>query len=204
MLSATLLQALSLSAAAGISPFMTIALLGFGERVGWSHGLPGSLGVLTAGPIVVIAACFVALEIAIVLIPGIGSIWETAQSAIRPLAAVAFAMLATSGHPIAVMVTSGIVGGLVGLTMHVAKLSLRLGTDATLDPVARGILGIVEVTAVSTLLYTTWHQPIVGFALAMGFIVIAVLAARSQLRSARRTIQPLFGPERRVGEAGSS
>ena len=93
----TVVQSLGVAYAAGINLPATVAVLGISERAGWIGPLPGVLGAVSSIWIIAIATGLYAIEFLVTLIPGVASVWETAQSVIRPPAA-AFLAVATAYH----------------------------------------------------------------------------------------------------------
>src|SRR3954468_8713278 len=94
---ATVVQSLGVAFAAGINLPATVAVLGVADRAGWIGPLPGVLEGVSNVWIIGLATALYALEFLITLIPGVASVWETAQSVIRPPAAALLAV-ATAYH----------------------------------------------------------------------------------------------------------
>ncbi|MEO7503322.1 MAG: DUF4126 domain-containing protein, partial [Gemmatimonadaceae bacterium] len=78
----TVAQSLGVAYAAGINLPATVAILGVSERAGWIEPLPGVLGVVGNIWIIAIAVILYSLEFLVTLVPGVASVWETAQSVI--------------------------------------------------------------------------------------------------------------------------
>ena len=93
----TLVQALGIAYASGISPYATVALAGIANRMGWIDTLPGALGAVSHPVVIAIASILTVIEFLATLIPGVASVWETIHTAIRPPAAAALAVL-TAWH----------------------------------------------------------------------------------------------------------
>ena len=121
----TLVQALGIAYASGISPYATVALAGIASRMGWIDSLPGALGAVSHPAVIVLASALTVIEFLATLIPGVASLWETIHTAIRPPAAAALAVLtAWHGDP-ALMVAAGLLGGGLGFATLATKLGLR-------------------------------------------------------------------------------
>ena len=128
---ATLVQALGVAYASGISPYATVALAGIADRMGWIDSLPGALGGISHPAVIVIASVLTVLEFLATLIPGVASLWETIHTAIRPPAASALAVLTAWGGDPSLIAAAALLGGGLGLVTHTTKLGLRYTIDTS-------------------------------------------------------------------------
>ena len=189
----TLVQALGIAYASGISPYATVALAGIANRMGWIGTLPGALGAVSHPVVIVLASVLTIIEFLATLIPGVASVWETIHTAIRPPAAAALAVLtAWHGDPV-LIVGAALLGGGLGFATHATKLGLRYTIDTSPEPVTNGVANVAELSAVATIAYAVWHHPYVTLAVALIVLVLIALLVRTIWRAARRAIRGIRG-----------
>jgi len=185
----TLVQALGVAYASGISPYATVALVGIANRMGWIDALPGALGAVSHPLVIALACVLTAVEFLATLIPGVASVWETIHTAIRPPAAAALAVLtAWHGDP-ALIAAAALLGGGLGFATHATKLGLRYTIDTSPEPVTNGVANLAELTAVATIAYAVWHHPYITLGVALVVLVLHVLLVRAIWRAARRAMR---------------
>jgi Domain of unknown function (DUF4126) len=185
----TLVQALGVAYASGISPYATVALAGLASRMGWIDALPGALGAVSHPAVIVLASLLTAVEFLATLIPGIASLWETIHTAIRPPAAAALAVLtAWHGDP-ALIAAAALLGGGLGFATHATKLGLRYTIDTSPEPVTNGAANIAELGVVASIAYAIWHHPFVTLTVALIVLVLLMLLVRTIWRAAKRALR---------------
>lgn len=185
----TLVQALGVAYASGISPYATVALVGIANRMGWIDALPGALGAVSHPLVIALACVLTAVEFLATLIPGVASVWETIHTAIRPPAAAALAVLtAWHGDP-ALIAAAALLGGGLGFATHATKLGLRYTIDTSPEPVTNGVANLAELTAVATIAYALWHHPYITLSVALLVLVLLALLVRAIWRAARRAMR---------------
>jgi hypothetical protein len=187
----TLVQALGVAFASGISPYATVALAGLASRMGWIDSLPGALGAVSHPAVIVLASALTVMEFLATLIPGVASVWETIHTAIRPPAAAALAVLtAWHGDP-AIITAAALLGGGLGFATHATKLGLRYTIDTSPEPVTNGAANIAELGVVATIAYTLWHHPYLTLAGALIVLVLLMLLVRTIFRATKRALRGL-------------
>src|SRR5689334_20619600 len=165
----TLVQALGIAYASGISPYATVALAGIANRMGWIDTLPGALGAVSHPVVIALASVLTIIEFLATLIPGVASVWETIHTAIRPPAAAVLAVW--HGDP-ALIVAAALLGGGLGFATHATKLGLRYTIDTSPEPVTNGVANVAELSAVATIAYAVWHHPYITLAVALVVLVL--------------------------------
>ncbi len=200
----TLVQALGIAYASGISPYATVALLGVAARMGWVGPLPGALEPVTSVPIIALAGALAAVEFLATLIPGLASAWETAHSAIRPPAAAALAVAtAWHGDPAFIFITA-LLGGGLALSTHATKLGLRYAIDTSPEPVTNGVANLAELGLIASLSFAIWHHPFIALGIALVVLVLLVLAVRMIWRTIRRVFSGRWIPSGRRATSTAS
>ncbi len=191
----TVVQSLGVAMAAGINLPATVAVLGISERAGWIGPLPGVLGAVGSLWIIGIAALIYAMEFLVTLIPGVASVWETAQSVIRPPAA-AFLAVATAYHlnP-AYVVAAGLLGGGLALTTHGTKLGLRYAVDTSPEPVTNSLANLAELGTIASIGIFIWSHPYITITVAILVLILLILMVHRIVV----TLRKLFSGEWRSG-----
>ena len=187
-----LAQALGLAWSSSISLYLTVLFAGLGDRLGWI-ALPESLAVLSNPWVLGVAGLLAALEVLAQLVPGVATAWETVHTAIRPLASIALAVLATWGQSPAVVVVAGLLGGSLGAATHLTKLKLRTAVDASPEPVSNAAATGAEVGTVAFFAWAIWNHPWVALAIALALLLAAFLVARAIWRLLRGAAARLGG-----------
>jgi len=181
--------------AAGINLPATVAVLGISERAGWIGPLPGVLGAVGSLWIIGIAVLIYVMEFLVTLIPGVASVWETAQSVIRPPAA-AFLAVATAYHlnP-AYVVAAGLLGGGLALTTHGTKLGLRYAVDTSPEPVTNSLANMAELGTITSIGIFIWSHPYITITVAILVLILLILVVHRIVV----TLRKLFSGEWRSG-----
>lgn len=192
---ATVAQSLGVAFAAGINLPATVAVLGVADRAGWIGPLPGALEGVSNVWIIAIAGALYAMEFLVTLIPGVASVWETAQSVIRPPAAALLAVATTYHMSPPVLIGAGLVGGGLALTTHGAKLGLRYAVDASPEPFTNGIINIAELTTISTIAMFIWAHPFITLSTAILLLILLILVVRRIIK----TLRSLLGGNWKTG-----
>jgi len=191
----TLVQALGIAYASGISPYATVALAGLASRMGWIDSLPGALGAVSHPAVIVLASLLTAVEFLATLIPGVASVWETIHTAIRPPAAAALAVLtAWHGDP-ALIAAAALLGGGLGFATHATKLGLRYTIDTSPEPITNGAANIAELGLVASVTYAIWNHPFITLFVALVILVALILVVRLIWRTLRRVFRGTWMPK---------
>ena len=181
----TVVQSLGVAFAAGINLPATVAVLGVSERAGWIGPLPGLLGAVGSVWVIAIAVALYAIEFLVTLIPGVASVWETAQTVIRPPAA-AFLAVATAYNLNPVfLVAAGLLGGGLALTTHGTKLGLRYAVDASPEPFTNGIINMAELGTITAIATFIWAHPFITLSTAILLLILLILVVRRILKTLR-------------------
>lgn len=182
---ATIAQSLGVAFAAGINLPATVAVLGLADRAGWIGPLPGVLEGVSSIWIIAIASVLYAMEFVVTLVPGVASIWETAQTVIRPPAAALLAVATTYHMSPPVLIGAGLVGGGLALTTHGAKLGLRYAVDTSPEPFTNGIVNVAELTTISTIALFIWNHPFITLSTAILVLIFLILVVRRIVKTLR-------------------
>ncbi len=182
---ATVAQSLGVAFAAGINLPATVAVLGIADRAGWIGPLPGVLEGVSNIWIVVLASVLYVVEFLVTLVPGFASLWETAQSVIRPPAAALLAVATAYHLSPPLLIGAGLVGGGLALTTHGTKLGLRYAIDASPEPVTNGIANIAELATISSIALFVWNHPFITLSSAILLLILLILVVRRVVKTVR-------------------
>jgi hypothetical protein len=189
----TVVQSLGVAYAAGINLPATVAVLGISERTGVIGPLPGLLGAVGSLWIIGIASFLYAMEFLVTLVPGVASVWETAQSVIRPPAA-AFLAVATAYHLNPVyLVAAGLLGGGLALTTHGTKLGLRYAVDSSPEPVTNSLANIAELGTITSIGIFIWSHPYITLTIAILVLILLILVVRRIIITLRKLLSGEWG-----------
>ena len=72
----TLAAILGLSTVSGINLYLTVLLVGAGQRFGWIHGLPADLAILSHPAVLAVAGALFLVEFLADKVPFITPIWD--------------------------------------------------------------------------------------------------------------------------------
>jgi hypothetical protein len=180
----------STGVASGVNCYAAVLILGLIGRFGHVASIPAVLErpeVLTAAAILYIGQ-FIAGKI-----PIVDSVWDIIHTAIRPIVAGAIAVvLAHHAHvPHDQVIAAAALGGGSALTSHVVKTGMRMGINASPEPISNILASLVEDAGVTALVvYAVFHPVrsavIAGIVLAAFVVLFAFLASRIRRAWRRR------------------
>jgi hypothetical protein len=147
--------------------------------------------------VIALASVLYAMEFLVTLVPGVASIWETAQSVIRPPAAALLAVATTYHMSAPVLIGAGLVGGALALTTHGTKLGLRYAVDASPEPVTNGIANMAELATISSIALFIWSHPFITLSTAILVLILLILLVRRIVK----TLRSLFRGDWKTGVA---
>ena len=177
--------AISAGYAAGLNAYGTVALLGLLGRAGFGE-VPEPL---TTDGVILGAAVMYVIEFGADKVPYVDNIWDLFHTVIRPaigsVIGVEFAQLdQVTG---AETVTAGGIGGSTALVSHGLKAGLRLGINASPEPVSNIVVSLLEDGIVAAVIALTLKEPLVALAVVIVLLAIGiglVLFLRERIRRA--------------------
>ena len=177
--------AISAGYAAGLNAYGTIVLLALLGRAGFGE-VPEAL---TSDGVILAAGVMYAIEFVTDKVPYLDNVWDLAHTAIRPaiggVIGVEFAELdEVTG---AATVAAGGVGGGTALVSHGLKAGLRLGINASPEPVSNIVVSLAEDGIVAVVIALVLKEPLVALAVVLVLLVIGiglVLFLRRRIRAA--------------------
>lgn len=170
----TLAAILGLSTVSGINLYLTVLLVGAGQRFGWIHGLPGDLAVLGHPLVLGAAALLFLLEFVADKVPFVTPLWDGIHTFIRPVGGALLALGAAAELPPLAKGLALLAGGSIALGTHGSKMGVRLLAHTAPDPAGHSLLSMAEDAGVVALLALAYRYP--AAALAVLGAVLAVTA----------------------------
>lgn len=177
-------------AASGVNCYAVVLLLGLIGRFGHVASIPLVLerpGVLVAAA-VLFGGQFIAGKV-----PYLDSVWDVVHTAVRPVAGGAIGVvLAQHAHttPSDAIIAAALGGG-SALTSHVVKTGVRVGINASPEPVSNIIASLLEDLSVAGIVAFAVYHPVVAaviaaILLALGVLLFALLFSRIRRAWRRR------------------
>jgi hypothetical protein len=164
---------LGLSTVSGINLYLTVLLVGLGQRLGWIHGLPPDLAILGHPVVIGISGLLFLVEFFADKVPFITPIWDGLHTFIRPVGGALLALGAAADLPPLVKVIAVLAGGAIALGTHGSKMGVRLLAHTTPDPASHSVLSVVEDVGVIGLLALAYSHPFI----AVPILTLILLAA---------------------------
>lgn len=168
----TLAAILGLSTVSGINLYLTVLLVGAGQRYGWIHGLPPDLALLSHPVVLGVAATLFLLEFLADKVPFITPIWDGLHTFIRPVGGALLALGAAGElHPVA-KVLALLAGGTIALGTHGSKMGVRLLAHTAPEPASHSVLSVAEDVGVVGLLALAYSHPAIALPV-LGVLLLA-------------------------------
>ncbi|MBO0825068.1 MAG: DUF4126 domain-containing protein, partial [Actinobacteria bacterium] len=170
--------------ASGLNSYATVLMLGLLGRFGHQAGVPPTLE--RSDVLVVMGALFLAQFVA-GKIPFIDSIWDVVHTPIRVIMAGAIgAMISNHGHGSfsQAVIASAIAAG-TALVSHGAKTGLRMGINASPEPVTNVVASLGEDGAVAGIMALAAAHPLAAAITALVVLVLTICAVGLLVRHIR-------------------
>jgi uncharacterized protein DUF4126 len=191
--------------ASGINAYAVVLLMGLLGRFGHQAAVPPTL---ERTDVLVVAAVLFGGQFVAGKIPYVDSAWDLVHTAVRPVLGGAIGVLmAQHAHgSLARAITAAALGGGTSLASHLVKTGVRLGVNASPEPVSNIIASLLEDLTVSGMVVFALLHPVpaavvAAVLLGLGVLAVVLLARRirrawRQRRDRRREGQPGRGWER--------
>ncbi|MBK9797829.1 MAG: DUF4126 domain-containing protein [Holophagaceae bacterium] len=168
----TLAAILGLATVSGVNLYLTVLLVGLGQRFAWIHGLPTELAILSHPLVLGVAGALYLLEFFADKVPFVTPIWDGLHTFIRPVGGALLALGAAAElHPLA-RVLALLAGGTIALGTHGGKMGVRLLAHTSPEPASHSALSLAEDLGVAALLALAYSHPAVALPV-LGAILLA-------------------------------
>lgn len=158
--------------ASGVNAYLTVLVLGLGGRAGITE-VPEQL---TETPVLIVAGVMFAIEFVTDKIPYVDNAWDAISTLIRPVVGavigVEYATLDDLGTVDEALAGGGT--GAVALTSHAVKAGLRLGINASPEPVSNIIASLTEDGLVALVVGFSLEHPELAAVIAVVLLLAGV------------------------------
>lgn len=199
----TLAAILSLSTVSGINLYLTVLLVGVGQRYGWIHGLPADLAILGHPVVLGVAGLLFLLEFVADKVPFVTPLWDAVHTFIRPVGGALLALGAAAElHPVA-RVLAMLAGGTIALGTHGSKMGVRLLAHTAPEPASHSALSVAEDVGVAALLALAYSHPAIALPVLGAVLVVTALLLPLLLRALAFVFAGFRGTLRSLFQRGS-
>ena len=182
---------LGLGFVSGINLYATVLVLGLGIRFQLFQ-LPFAqdhLQVLAHPAVIAVAAIAYLIEFVADKIPWVDSVWDAFHTFIRPIGAIALAVMALSHTDPALKLALVILCGGVALTSHGSKAGVRLMANHSPEPFSNVALSLAEDALAVGGTWLAMQHPVLALGLVAAFIAGVIWLAPKVLRAIERQIR---------------
>lgn len=172
----------------GISVYGVAAVLGFAGRQGWTD----SPDFLQQGWVILAALLLWLVELVVDKIPVVDSVWDSVHTVIRPLGgALVFTGVDDASVSELVLAASG---GLLALSAHAAKASVRALVNLSPEPFSNSIASVTEDGLVATVMAIAFANPEVALVVTIVLVLASIAVTVVAFRVVRRALRKLSPP----------
>jgi Domain of unknown function (DUF4126) len=171
--------------ASGINCYAAVAVLGLLGR--FAH-LPGVPPTLERPDVLAVALVLFAGQFVVGKIPYLDSAWDVAHTAVRPVAGgVIGALMAHHAHgSLTAAVIAAALGAGTSLLTHLGKTGVRMGVNASPEPVSNSVASVAEDLSVTGMVAFGLLAPVAAAVLAAVLLLGSLLTAALLARRIRR------------------
>jgi hypothetical protein len=167
--------------ASGVNSYAVVLVLGLLGRFGHIAAIPP---VLERPSVLAAAAVLFTGQFVAGKIPMLDSVWDVVHTALRPVVGGAVGvMMAQHAHAnSAAVIAAAALGGGSALASHAVKTGMRVGVNASPEPVSNIVASLLEDLGVAGLVVFAVFHPVAAaiaaaMVLAAGVVVFALLAS---------------------------
>ena len=168
--------------ASGVNSYAAVLVLGLLGRFGHIAAIPPAL---ERPPVLAAAAVLYIGQFVVGKIPMLDSVWDVAHTALRPVVGGAIGVImAQHAHAnAAAVIAAAALGGGSALASHAVKTSMRVGVNASPEPLSNVVASLLEDLGVAGLVSFAIFHPVTAaivaaVVLAAGIALLALLASR--------------------------
>ena len=169
--------------ASGINSYAVVLLLGLLGRYAHMSTVPPTLERTD-----VLAVCAVLFlgQFVVGKIPYVDSVWDGIHTAIRPLMGAAVgALMAGHAHTLPQAAAAALGGG-AALVTHLVKTGVRVGVNASPEPVSNVVASLAEDLGVAGIVVLALLHPLVAALIAATLLVVGVVLVIMLAKRIRR------------------
>ena len=174
----------TISFAAGINVYATVATLGLLDRFG-VLSLPPSLQLLANGVVIGICIVLFVAEFFADKIPVLDLVWSALHTFVRIPIAALLAYQATATLPAWEQLAATLAGGLIALASHGGKIAARAAVTPSPEPVSNSVLSLAEDAFVVFLTWFATRHPYWAAGIVALLLIVIVLLIHWVIRAIR-------------------
>jgi hypothetical protein len=170
--------------ASGINCYAAVTVLGLLGRFGHLPGVPPAL---ERPDVLAVAAVLFACQFVAGKVPYLDSAWDLAHTAVRPVVGgVIGALMAHHAHGSwAQAAAAAAIGAGTSLLTHLGKTGVRMGVNASPEPVSNSAASVLEDLSVTGMVAFGLLAPVAAAVLAAVLLLLSLLAAALLARHIR-------------------
>ena len=182
--------AAALGWASGLRLYAVLFLTGLAGWLGWVS-LPHGLHLLQSPLLMGASGFMLFVEFFADKIPGLDTLWDAVHTLVRIPAGAALAAAVFGFDEQSWTLAAALMGGTLAATSHVAKATTRAAVNTSPEPFSNIALSLAGDAAVPAMLWLSWAQPWVFFAV-LAVAVVAMLAVTWMLAKFLRAMVRRF------------
>jgi Domain of unknown function (DUF4126) len=182
----------------GVSCYAVVLIAGLVGRTGAAD----TPDVLQRTDVLAAAGVLLAVEFVVDKISYVDSVWDSVHTVVRPLVAGAVGIAIAGDASGAEQVLAATGTGGTALASHLEKSGIRLGVNASPEPVTNATVSLAEDGILATVVLLAWQHPWVAAALALVLLVTGAALVVVLVRRARRGWSRFRGWLDRVASGG--
>lgn len=158
----------------GVNCYLAVLVLGLIGRFGHLADVPPALESTT---VLAAAAVLFAGQFVVGKIPMLDSVWDLVHTALRPVVggAIGVLMAQHADAGTATTVTAALLGGGSALATHTVKTSVRVGVNASPEPVSNIVVSLLEDLGVFGLVAFAVYHPLIAALIAAATLIIGIV-----------------------------
>jgi len=160
------------SLASGVNLYLTVAVLGIGQRFGWI-ALPGNMEALSHPLVIGTATLLYAVEFFADKIPYVDSVWDSVHTFIRPAGGAMMGFMAMADAGPALQTSVALLTGTIAADSHLTKATSRVMINASPEPFTNSVASITEDVGVAGLLFLIIRHPILATLVVIAFVAFS-------------------------------
>lgn len=174
----------TISFAAGLNVYATVATLGLLGHTGWLP-LPPNLQMLSSWYVIVFSGLLFLIEFFADKIPAFDLIWNALHTFVRvPIAALLAYRAAAQLSP-SEQLLAAVAGGAIAFAAHGGKTAVRAAVTPSPEPVSNISLSLGEDVLAISLTWLATKHPYIAAAIVLWLLIVIITLARWVVRSLR-------------------
>jgi hypothetical protein len=182
----------TVSFAAGLNTYATVATLGLMAHAGWLD-LPPGLHLLTSWWVIAASVALFAIEFFADKVPAFDLLWNALHTFVRVPVAALMAYGAASQLSPEKQLMATLAGGAIALAAHSGKTAARAAVTPTPEPVSNIALSAGEDTLAIFLTWLATAHPIAAASMVLVFLVGIMVVIRAVVRAMKKLFRGAEG-----------